>query len=66
MSYKKGEELGIINNMTSSHNVTDPALQYIKDQNNTEKIEQDTTFLSLVCIKDPVKDNVKESILLAK
>lgn len=52
--------------MTSSNNVTDPALQYIKDQNNTEKIEQDTTFLSLVCIKDPVKDNVKESILLAK
>lgn len=31
MSYKEGEELGIINNMVSTKNATDPALQYIKD-----------------------------------
>lgn len=38
------------------------AYKYLRDKKNLEPMEKDSVFLGLFCIKDPVKENVKESI----
>jgi P-type E1-E2 ATPase len=52
--------------MVEEQNHSCPAFKYIHNSENQEIIESKTTFLGFVCIKDPVKDNVKEAIEKAK
>lgn len=66
MSYKSGDELKLLKDLTSQEDHLNPAFQYLRDKKNTEEIESQATFLGTFCIKDPVKPNVKESILKAK
>ena len=66
MSYKDEEKLGVLNKLTKSDDYTNEGYKYIKDQNNTQEIEKEAVFLGLFCIKDPVKANVKESIIKAQ
>lgn len=66
MSYKDYDSLNQLNDITKEDDYHNEAFKYIKDAKNTLEIENNTIFLGLFCIKDPVKENVKHSILLAK
>ena len=65
LSFKEGESLGVLNELQSSKDVTNPAYKYLMKSANVSDIEKDQTFLGFVCIKDPLKEEVKESIELA-
>lgn len=65
MSYKTGDKLGIVNKLLTKEDKMNPAYKFLMNENNLTTIESETVFLGLACIKDPVKEEVKNSIKLA-
>lgn len=65
MSYKSGDKLGIVNNLLTKEDKMNPAYRFLMNQDNLSGIESETIFLGIACIKDPVKEEVENSIKLA-
>ena len=66
LSYKEGENLGKAAHFKSSEDVLSEGYNYLLNPNNHDEIEGDSVFLGLVCIADPVKEEVKDAIDVAR
>lgn len=66
LSYKEGANLGKASNFKSSDDVLGEGYNYLLNSQNHEEIESDSVFLGLVCIADPVKEEVKDAIDVAR
>lgn len=65
-SYKEGTSLGKAANFKSSDDVLSESYNYLLNHKNHDEIEGDSVFLGLVCIADPVKEEVKDAIDVAR